>query len=159
MSEESTLVLPASRDRLIEVAGDRVTALERLHDSVWALAPDPVMLEYCRLRVASLLGSEAMLRWRAPAAVARGLDETRVAALGDWDSSSLFDTRERAYLAFAEQFVTSVRHIDDAQVAALCAHDAPTEVCAFIDALYVLELTQRVDLVADAVLREEEVAV
>jgi alkylhydroperoxidase family enzyme len=158
MSETPTLVLPASRDRLIEVAGDRVRALDRLHESIWELSPDPVMLEYCRLRVASLLGSETMLRWRAPAAVVRGLDEGKVAALGDWDSSALFDARERAYLAFTEQFVTSVRHIDDAQVAALCAHDAPTDVCAFIDALYVVELTQRVDLVSDALIRGEEVA-
>jgi alkylhydroperoxidase family enzyme len=159
MSEAPTLVLPASRDRLIDAAGDRVSALERLHESVWELAPDPVMLELCRLRVASLLGSKTMLGWCAPAAVARGLDETKVAALGDWDSSSLFDARERAYLAFTEQFVTSVRHIDDAQVEALCAHDAPTDVCAFIDALYVVELTQRVDLVFDAVMQGEEVSV
>jgi alkylhydroperoxidase family enzyme len=159
MSEASTLVLPASRDRLNEAAGDRVRALEQLHESIWELAPDPVILELCRLRVASLLGSKTMLAWRPPAAVARGLDEAKVAALGDWDSSALFDARERAYLAFTEQFVTSVRHIDDAQVAALCAHDAPTDVCAFIDALYVVELSQRVDLVSDAVMQGEEAAV
>jgi alkylhydroperoxidase family enzyme len=159
MSEATIPVLPASRDRLVDTAGTRVRALDRLHRSVWELTPDPVMLAFCRLRVASLLGSEEALRWRAPAAVAGAMDESKVAALDDWDSCSLFDARERAYLGFTEQFVTSVRHIDDAQVAMLCSHDKPADVCAFIAALYVLELTQRVDLVADAVLSRQEVAV
>jgi alkylhydroperoxidase family enzyme len=105
------------------------------------------------------LGSEEAARRRTPAAVAAALDEGKVGALGDWESSPRFDARERAYLEFTEQFVTSVRQVDDDQVAALCAHDAPADVCGFIAALYVLELTQRVDLVSGAVLSEREVTV
>jgi alkylhydroperoxidase family enzyme len=158
MSETSAPILPASGDRLAAVAPDRVSALDMLHRSIWELAPDPATLELCRLRIARLLGSVEALRWRAEA-VTGVLDEDKVDALDEWESSARFDARERAYLDFTEQFVTSVRHIDDAQVAALCAHDTAADVCAFIDALYVLELTQRVDLVAAAVLREKEAVV
>jgi alkylhydroperoxidase family enzyme len=159
MTETSIHVLPASRERLVEVAGDRVGALDKLHRSLWELVPDPAIVELCQLRVADLLGSAGASRSRTPTALAGGLDESRIAALANWESSPLFDARERAYLEFTEQFVMSVRHVDDAQIAALCAYDTPTDVCAFVAALYVLELTQRIDLVSHAVLGGEEVVV
>jgi alkylhydroperoxidase family enzyme len=61
-------------------------------------------------------------------------------------------SRERAYLDFTEQFVTSVGDISDAQVEALLAHDSPEDVYAFAGALYAAEMTRRVAVVSSAVL-------
>lgn len=148
--------MPANRRRLAAVAGPAVAELDTLHGAVWELAPDPVILELCRLRVAALLGADEAARWRSPIAVGAGLDEAKVATLEEWHVSPYFDARERAYLDFTEQFVTSVKHVSDAQIASLCAHDSEVNVCAFVSALYVLELTQRVALVSASVLRPEE---
>jgi hypothetical protein len=60
--------------------------------------------------------------------------------------------RERAYLDFTEQFVTSVGNISDTQVEALLAHDPPEDVYAFAGALYAAEMTRRAEIVSEAVL-------
>ena len=60
--------------------------------------------------------------------------------------------RERAYLDFTEQFVTSVGTISDAQVDALLAEDSPEDVYAFAGAIYAAEMTRRVEIVSNAVL-------
>jgi alkylhydroperoxidase family enzyme len=151
MSEEPVPVMPASRDRLGELAGPAMRALDTLDASVWELAPDPAILELCRTRIAGMLGASDAQRRRTPAA-AGVLEEEKVAALDDWETSPRFDQRERAYLEFTEQFVTSVRHLEDSQIDALCRHDSPADVCAFVAALYVLEITQRADLVSATVL-------
>ena len=82
-------------------------------------AVDPVLLELCRLRVAMLLGCEAELQVRTPAAAAAGLDEATIAELSRWPTSDRFGSRERACLAFCEQFVIDVATLDDALAAAV----------------------------------------
>jgi alkylhydroperoxidase family enzyme len=62
------------------------------------------------------------------------------------------DARQRAYLEFTEQFVTSVGTISDAQVDALLAEDSPEDVYAFAGALYAAEMTRRAEIVSKAVL-------
>jgi len=47
--------------------------------------------------------------------------------------------RDRAYLAFTEQFSTSVEHISDEEVSALLEHASEQEVFDFAVALYVIE--------------------
>lgn len=63
------------------------------------------------------------------------------------------DERERAYLDFTEQFVTSVSSVSEAQIDELVRHSSPDEVFAFVYALYVTEMSARVDTVAAGVLR------
>ena len=151
-------MLPANREQLDGLMGGGVVRnLDDVHAAVWSSAADPGLLELCRLRAAAMLGAADALAWRSPVALDAGLDEAKVAALDDWAAASCFDARERAYLDFTEQFVTSVSHVSDAQIAALCAHDSERDVATFISALYALEFTARLALVSTAVLRPGEV--
>jgi hypothetical protein len=63
------------------------------------------------------------------------------------------DERERAYIDFTEQFVTSVSSVSEQQIDDLIRHSSPDEVFAFVYALYVVEMSARVDFVAEGVLR------
>src|SRR5689334_15451766 len=119
-------------------AGDVATAGSDF-DQIWATRPafwdtymtvyrvvlsrcEPVEAELCRLRMAALIGCDLhlALRWRA--AVAAGLTEDKISALRDWPTSDAFSARERACIAFAEQFVIDSASIDDADVDALLVH-------------------------------------
>src|SRR4051794_19809939 len=64
--------------------------LRALYDGLWERDIDAVTLELCRLRVATLIGSETDLRARDPRAVAAGLSEETVAALPAWPTSPAF---------------------------------------------------------------------
>ena len=121
--------------------------LERLNAAAWASA-DPAMLELCRLRVAQMLANRAALE---------GIDEAKLAELDRWETSTAFTDAERASLAFTEQFVISVSSITQAQVDALLAHSSPEDVRSFTAALYAVELSQRLDIVARATFAEGEV--
>jgi alkylhydroperoxidase family enzyme len=76
----------------------------------------PGLLELCRLLVADLHGSKAGLARRSPEALAAGLDEAKVAALGS-RAAGPFDAAERACLDFAEMFVRDPHAITDADAA------------------------------------------
>ncbi len=152
-------MLPTNREQLDGLMGGGVLRnLDDVHAAAWESVSDPALLELCRLRAAAMLGASDALAWRSPIALAAGLDEAKVAALDDWADAPCFDAREHAYLDFTEQFVTSVSHVSDEQIAALCAHDAERDVATFITALYALEFTTRVALVSSAVLSGAEVA-
>jgi len=129
---------------------------EALQGAAWEAA-DPVILEMCRLRLADLMGDEQGAAYRTPAALAAGLDEAKVAVLADWWRSPLFEERERAHLAFAEQFNTSVAHVTDPDVEALLEHLTERQVGDFVGALYAVEFEARVRMVAGRVLAEEAV--
>jgi alkylhydroperoxidase family enzyme len=133
------------------------TGLEVLLDSLWAQVPDPALVELCRLRMATLLKSCDPALGNRPG-IPVSVDPVQLAALGHWWDSPRFDSRERAYLEFTEQFVTSVRDISDEQVQALREHDDDDDVYVFVAVLYVLELTQRTTMVLDRVLEPQEVS-
>jgi alkylhydroperoxidase family enzyme len=117
-------------------------ALADAWDAAWT-SVDPVLLELCRLRIAMLLDCPAELAARTPAAVTAGLDEAMVAALSGWPYDERFGPRERACLAFAEQFVIDVAGLDDAT--AFAVRDALGEdgLADFVNALLVVEQRQR----------------
>lgn len=148
-------MLLTTEARLRELHPEGLDAMRVAHSAAWA-AVDPIILESCRLLVADLLADEPSRAWRSPAAVAAGLDEERVAALSDWRRDPRFTPDERAHFAFTEQFVTSVGNVSEAEVDALLEHRDPERVYAFIDALYLLEMTQRLDAVLRATLEAEE---
>jgi len=60
--------------------------------------------------------------------------------------------RDKAFLAFTEQFVTAVSAVSDEQVAELLRFATEDEVYSFVNALYVTDMTRRLDLVAGRVL-------
>jgi alkylhydroperoxidase family enzyme len=141
--------------RLLSDLDPRVMrGFEALQGVAWE-ATDPALLELCRLRLSDLMGDSVGLAHRTPAAVAAGLDEAKVADLTKWWKSPAFDEREKAHLAFAEQFNMSVADVGDAEIEALLAHSNAVEVCEFVAALYAVEFEIRIRMVASAVLLTE----
>jgi alkylhydroperoxidase family enzyme len=119
-------------------------------DAVWRAAwdsVDPVLLELCRLRLAMLLECTVEFASRTPAAVAAGLDEERVELLSRWPTSPQFGSRERACLAFAEQFVIDVAGLDDATTGAVREHLGEQGLVDFVSALLVVEQRLRLRLI------------
>ena len=104
---------------------------------------DPVLLELCRLRMATVLTYPAEQARRTGRAAAAGLDEAKLAALPSWPTSPRFDARERACLALAEQFVIDANGVTDELVAAVTEHLGPEGCYAFVQALSLLETFQR----------------
>jgi len=104
---------------------------------------DPVLLELCRLRMATVLTYPAEQARRTGRAAAAGLDEAKLAALPSWPTSPRFDALERACLALAEQFVIDANGVTDELVADVTAHLGPSGCYAFVQALSVVETFQR----------------
>ncbi|MCU1476749.1 MAG: NADH-dependent oxidoreductase [Subtercola sp.] len=140
--------MPDAVRRIAPLAVDEIDALL---DAAWA-SQDPVELELCRLRIAALLGDTDGLAARTPVASAAGLTEDTIAELASWWKSDAFTDREKARIAYAEQFVVSVSSMGDDEVAALLADDDYRAVYDFTMAIYVLDMTARVSLMTRAVL-------
>jgi alkylhydroperoxidase family enzyme len=104
---------------------------------------DPVLLELCRLRMATLLGFPAERARRTLRARAAGLDEAKVADLAAWPTSARFTARERACLTLAEQFVIDANGVTADHVADVVDHLGPEGCYAFVQALSVVETFQR----------------
>jgi len=60
--------------------------------------------------------------------------------------------REQAFIAFTEQFTTSVNTLTDAQIARLLESASEDEVYEFVNALYVVDMSRRLDLVVGRIL-------
>jgi alkylhydroperoxidase family enzyme len=113
-------------------------ALGRAVVAAWD-ATDPVLLELCRLRMATLLDFRAECARRTARAGAADLADDTAAELAQWPTSPRFGDRERACLAFAEQFVIDANGVTDQLVADVTAH-LGTEGCyAFVQALSMVE--------------------
>jgi alkylhydroperoxidase family enzyme len=104
---------------------------------------DPVLLELCRLRMATLLAYPPDEARRTERARAAGLDETKISQLPNWPTSPSFDARERACLVLTEQFVIDANGVTDEHVADVTAHLGPAGCYAFVQALSVVETFQR----------------
>jgi AhpD family alkylhydroperoxidase len=124
-----------------DVAG----SLDALYEAAWSVV-DPVLLELCRLRVAKLLGCDDEQGVRTEAARAAGLDEATIADLPAWPTSERFGRRERACLAFCEQFVIDVAGMDDGLAFAVSDERGPQAFRDFVSALLVVEHRQRLRL-------------
>jgi len=132
----SWLGTPPTLDGVFGLRPELYQAWRGFRDVFWDEAlVDPVVLELCRLRVATLHACAAELAQRTPAAHAAGLDEQKLAALADWASDPRFDARERACLRFAEQFVLDPHGITDADAAAVVAALGEPGLVALIEAL------------------------
>ncbi|MBY0278849.1 carboxymuconolactone decarboxylase family protein [Candidatus Binatia bacterium] len=110
-------------------------------------ATDPLLLELCRLRLAQLLGLDPASRRPAPAAIAAGLDPARVSELARWPTSPLFGTRERAALAFAEQWFLDPSGMTDDDCAVLRGAIGEPGCAAFTMGLALSEAMLRLELV------------
>jgi alkylhydroperoxidase family enzyme len=120
-------------------AGDSVT---RLHRVIWEHG-DPVLLELCRLRIATLLEFEAGLRIRNARAERAGLTQDKIESLNLWPTSPLFSERERACLALAEQMLMDASGMTDEIVRDVLEHLPPPECYALVQAVNAMETLQR----------------
>jgi alkylhydroperoxidase family enzyme len=124
---------------------DVLAQLRTAHEQAW-LAVDPVILELVRLRIAQLLDNAAELAVRTPAASAAGLTEDTVAELSQWPTSTRFDARHRACLAYTEQWILDVASLSDDDARAVSDALGPEGLAALSSALLVIEQRQRLRL-------------
>ena len=110
---------------------------------------DPVVLELCRLRIATLLGCEVERRLRHPKARAAGLGEAQVGEVDRWPTSPRFTAFQRLCLAFAEQYVLDPHGVTDSDFAALRDYLEPPAVATLVLAIAVFEAQARFRLALD----------
>ncbi len=143
---ELAWALPKGLSRLRPEACGLLTAL---NERTWR-AGDPVLLELARVRVAQLTGNAAAARVRcgcAAAAAGPQLEE-KLAALPDYPGSLLFSAAEREMVAFTEQFVIDVGGTTEDMRAELAGRFGADGARALVTAIYVVEFTQRLQLIA-----------
>jgi len=128
-----------------------VALLDLANERAWTTV-HPVLLEQIRLRVAALIGNEPGLLRRSRLARDEGLTEAKIAQLATYYKSDQFSALESQCLTFAEQFVIDVSNMAGAEMAGLARHFAAEQYQEFVTALYVTEFTQRLELVAPALL-------
>jgi len=115
--------------------------LQALYDELWDAGVDPVTLELCRLRMATLIGSAADMGLREPRAVTAGLTEELVELLPSWPTAAEFTDAQRVALGFAEQYVIDAHGFTDDDMAVMHEHFTDpqlatlTTACATFDAL------------------------
>jgi alkylhydroperoxidase family enzyme len=135
-------------ERVTALAPQAMAALVDVHKVVRTRG-DPVILELCRLRIATLKRSPADLALRNADAMRAGLDEAKVAALRDWPRSPLFSPAERACQALTEQFVMDVGGVTTELVDAVLEH-LPAEDCyGLVNALWAFEAVQSLGQILD----------
>lgn len=100
---------------------------------------DPVLVELCRLRMATILGCDFAMSYRYEPAMAAGLDEAKIALIHRYPDSPLFTPRERACIEFAEQFAMQSSSISDDDVVRLLAQIDPESFIYFVKALSVTD--------------------
>jgi AhpD family alkylhydroperoxidase len=93
---------------------------------------DPALRSLVQVRVSQINSCGFCVDLNGAAALERGIDPTKLAALAGWEQSPAFDEREKAVLAYAEAATDPARRVDDACFARLRA---------FFDEQAVLELT------------------
>ena len=121
-----------------------VAALVVACESVRAVC-DHTLLELARRRVAMLLQNDAELT----ATPWGEITDAQRAQLATWPTSDAFDDRERAALALTEQFVIDVTGVLTGPLAA-SAGALGAEIGPFVQALYLLDVGQRIDMVLGA---------
>lgn len=145
-------MLPRALSRLRPQACGLLVAL---NERVWQVS-DPVLLELVRLRAAQLIGNHAALQVRCRYADVDAVPESKILALPDYPSSPLFSAAERDTLAFTEQFLIDVGGTTAAERAGLTGHFGADGARGVVSAIYVVEFTQRLQMIAARVLDDDQ---
>lgn len=134
---------PAGTDAVIDIVladrPDAAATLEEARQAAWAAA-DPRLLELARLRIAQLLDCAAELGVVTPGADLGGLTASDVAS---WPTAAGFDERDRAALAYCEQWVIDVAGMTDDLVAPLRTALGDDGLSTFTNAMMVVEQRMR----------------
>lgn len=141
-------------DRVRLIAESATSALDALIDVAWE-STDASILRLCQLRIAAMLGDDIPARGQVSP---DSPSEAKLVALESWWTSELFNARERARLAFTEQFVMSVSSMTDADIDALLAHDSESDVYQFVSAIYALDAETRIRLVSRSIFGADDTA-
>ncbi len=129
--------------------------LSSLTEELWEGDMEPEVLELCRIRMASMLGSPTDVAQRNPKAADAGLSEKKILSLPMWPTSELFSEAERAALAFTEKYVQDAHSISDKDCEELNGHHSPQAVVNLTLALATFEAIIRSRVVL-AQLRSED---
>jgi hypothetical protein len=122
------------RDAVLGLKPDVYHVLRETLTLTWQMT-DARLLDLCRLRLAQMVGARAEIA---------GADEHLLAELQNWRSSPAFSDRERAALAFAEQYHVDHKGITDGQKEALARHLSHRDVVNFVWALHMNDAYARV---------------
>lgn len=133
-------------DRLRELNPRQLSELDQMSLVAWQHV-DPSLLEIVRLRIAGLLGHPRAGQ-RSSWVSADQVTDEQIAALADWPTAPVFDERDRDCIAFTEQFVIDVGGLSDEQAAAAQRHFDPGTFYAFVNAVWVMDLGQRLEMVS-----------
>src|SRR5690606_30944077 len=115
------------RARLAALPPEAATPLAGIHQLASA-AVDPAILALCSACIDAILNDHS------------------------WVPPRPLTAREQAFVDFSEQFATSVSTLDRAQVERLRGFASEDELYLFVNALYVLDMRRRLDLVAGRIL-------
>jgi hypothetical protein len=122
-------------------------------DEAWRLVGgtvDPRRAELARLRIAGLLGDRPT--------PSEAVSAAEVAELSRWPTSGRFDPVDRACLALAEQFVIDVSGVTDAEIGPVLQALGPEGLYRFVQALWLFDMTCRLDMALPAALGEDRPA-
>jgi hypothetical protein len=121
---------------------DALNALDAAYAAAWD-AVDRELLAICRDRVAVLLRHAPTLD---------AMTDTARTDLTAWTTSDRYSARDRAALAFTEQYVLDVASLSDALAGDLRDHLGDEGFVNFVNALLVIEQRMTLELAFDAVL-------
>lgn len=136
---DSTITAPVWElpGRLWQLRPEACGLLTSLNERVWQ-AGDPVLLELVRVRVAQLIGNPVAVRARAPASAA--------------------SPAEQDVIDLTEQFVIDVGGTTEEMRAGLTARFGADGARELVTAIYVVEFTQRLQLIAPRLLGDAAAA-
>lgn len=142
---------------LFQLRPEACGLLAALNERVWT-TNDPVLLELIRVSAAHLIGNVAAVRARCAYLPATTATESKIGALPGYLSSPLFSAAERTAVAFAEQFAVDVGGTTEAARAALVQQFGADGARALVSAIYVVEFTQRLQMIAPRLLDDDRSA-
>jgi alkylhydroperoxidase family enzyme len=125
---------------LWDLLPDAFGHLRVLYAGLWDAGMDPVTLELCRVRIATLVGGAVDLMAPDPRA---DLDASLVEALPSWPTSPMFSDAQRAALGFAEQYTLDAHGVTDEQAADLHRFFSPTQLTTLTMAIAVFDALAR----------------
>jgi alkylhydroperoxidase family enzyme len=133
-------------DGLLELSPSAAT-LRAYRDAVWSdPETDARLLELSRLRIGQLLGLDPRTRPLHPRATSAGLNASTIDDLARWPTSTHFGTRERAVLAFTEQWFLDPNGVTDDDCAAMRSALGEPGCAAFTMGLALSEALLRLEL-------------
>lgn len=105
----------ATFDEVLGIWPEFARAYDTALGTGWAVV-EPVALELCRLRVATLQGCWSELAVRHQESIEGGLTEDKISRLAQWPIDDAFSDDERACIEYAEQYAIDAHGVTDKMV-------------------------------------------